>query len=425
MMGPADAVRAGGTLVDRRPGRVAAALVGLQVVGIPAVAMLTLRVFGYAHMMDPGIYYRYATSIMQGLVPYRDFAIEYPPLALLPILAPRALGLGHAMGSRAYHLLYLGESVVLSLLITGVLLRIARRAQLARPAAEVAGAYAGLALLMSPILPWRFDLFPTLATVLALAAVLAEAPLAAGVLLGIGIAAKVYPIVLLPVFGALYLARREWAALVRLGAGAVLTVAAALVPWLIVAQDRALSFVMFNRERGLQVESVGSGLLLLAHKAGLLDLSLDGRFQSIQVIAPAADAWASVSPALLGIAAIAVTVACFLRFRRDPGTDRGVPADDLAAAVLLMVATFVVCNKVFSPQYMIWLLPFAGFLRRRQLALMTAIAALTTVIAPPILGKSLVDLRLLPIVLLNVRNAALVALAVDLFRGMVSRARAT
>ena len=37
------------------------------------------------------IYYEYSLKIIQGQVPYRDFLVEYPPFALLPMLVPQIL----------------------------------------------------------------------------------------------------------------------------------------------------------------------------------------------------------------------------------------------------------------------------------------------------------------------------------------------
>ena len=45
---------------------------------------------------DVGLYRGYAQQIGDGLVPYRDFLVEYPPLALVPTVAADALGRGQS-----------------------------------------------------------------------------------------------------------------------------------------------------------------------------------------------------------------------------------------------------------------------------------------------------------------------------------------
>src|SRR5215204_7113771 len=40
----------------------------------------------------PDVFIQIADKIAEGLVPYRDFMLEYPPLALFPVALPRLAG---------------------------------------------------------------------------------------------------------------------------------------------------------------------------------------------------------------------------------------------------------------------------------------------------------------------------------------------
>src|SRR5262245_36018374 len=42
----------------------------------------------------PQVFFEMANKVARGLVPYRDFVLEYPPMALVPLTVPRLLG-GH------------------------------------------------------------------------------------------------------------------------------------------------------------------------------------------------------------------------------------------------------------------------------------------------------------------------------------------
>ena len=64
---------------------------------------------------------------------------------------------------------------------------------------------------------------------------------------------------------------------------------------------------------------------------------------------------------------------------------------------------FIVTNKVFSPQYMAWLLPFAPLLRPRQMMMFLAILVMTVIIFP-FTYNQLIALQKLPVILLNLRN---------------------
>jgi hypothetical protein len=81
----------------------------------------------------------------------------------------------------------------------------------------------------------------------------------------------------------------------------------------------------------------------------------------------------------------------------------------IAASIVAAVLALIVTNKVLSPQYLIWLLPFGALLRRGPLLLLTAACALTTLIWP-VLYEQLLALDAPVIVLLNVRNLVLCVL---------------
>jgi hypothetical protein len=59
---------------------------------------------------DLEIYARYADQIVQGRLPYRDFPVEYPPLALVPFVVPRLLALGRPLDETQYRLLFLFQN---------------------------------------------------------------------------------------------------------------------------------------------------------------------------------------------------------------------------------------------------------------------------------------------------------------------------
>lgn len=91
---------------------------------------------------------------------------------------------------------------------------------------------------------------------------------------------------------------------------------------------------------------------------------------------------------------------------------------DAAVAILL---TLLVTNKVLSPQYMIWLLPFAAPLRRQH-AYLVVLATLLTLIIFPLNYDRLIALEPALIVTLNLRNSVLVLLLAMLLIGPFGRA---
>jgi uncharacterized membrane protein len=157
----------------------------------------------------------------------------------------------------------------------------------------------------------------------------------AGVLLGLAIATKFYPLMFL---GALFLLAwrtARWRAfLVTLGA-AVGTWLAVNLPFMIFAWDGWRRFYVFSQERGVDW---GSPWLFFQNKGwpvlGEADVSTLGM--------------AALALMCLGIAVLTLGA---------PRRPR------LAQICFLALAAFMMTNKVWSPQFVLWLVPFAVLAR--------------------------------------------------------------
>jgi uncharacterized membrane protein len=188
-----------------------------------------------------------------------------------------------------------------------------------------------------------FTNFDALAVALACGGMLAFArrrPILAGVLLGLGGAAKLYPLLLVLPIVLLAVRRREAAAAVR-------TVGAAAVVWLAVNLPVALAwpdgwweFVRLNRTRPADPDSLYYALSYFTGWAGF-----DGHLGPDQ----APNTLNAVSASLL-VAACAGLVLLVAKAPRPPR---------LASLAFLIVAAFLLVNKVWSPQYSLWLVPLA------------------------------------------------------------------
>src|SRR5947208_2401904 len=125
-------------------------------------------------MEDTTVYAHYAALMKHGLVPYLNFKFEYPPLALPLFLIPGWLA------GPTWHVYE--QSFELMMLACGLATVGLGAWLLARDDVSPARLLAGVAigaltpLLIGPVIYSRFDLFPTLLTVPALAAGLARKP---------------------------------------------------------------------------------------------------------------------------------------------------------------------------------------------------------------------------------------------------------
>ena len=292
------------------------------------------------HYGDVSYYGSYARQMADGRWPYRDFFDEYPPLAQPLFLLIHALP-GSFTSAFRWTMALCGLALVVLL---------ARRTPYALVAAIAP-------LLVGPIMLNTYDLFPALLLLLAL--VVWPRERIAMVLLALAVAAKVYPLVALPI---LLLESRRVRAALGWFAGTLLLVH---LPFLLIGPGGLRFSYWVQLKRGLEVESSGAAVLLVLDRLGLYHATLrDQPPGSKNVVGATAQVVGTVST-LLVIAAV-----LFAIHRRYPhllGT---------AAAV----CGFVAFDKVFSPQYVTWLVglvPVAGTVAS---ALLLAILALTHVV---------------------------------------------
>ena len=288
---------------------------------------------------DTGLYEKYGDATVHGAVPYRDFQLEYPPAALPAFVLP---SLGHEGDRAAYDRWFDREMLVCWCL---VLLGVALISRSPVPLAVVATT----PVLLGPVMFSRFDSWPTALAILALAAFVRSWFRAAAVLLGVAIAAKLWPFVLLPVLAV----RRGWA----FAAGTVAVAAAIFLPFVVLAPGGVWHSFHQQLFRPLQIESLGGAVLIAVHRLFGTRLGVVSTFGSQNVIGPGAHVVAVVSTIFL----VAALVAVWLRGRALLPT---------AAACVLALLAF---GKVFSPQFVVWMVPFAAMVP--DLAAPTLVAA--------------------------------------------------
>lgn len=188
-----------------------------------------------------------------------------------------------------------------------------------------------------------FTNFDALAVGLATAGLLAFArgrSTAAGVLLGLGAAAKIYPLLLLLPVLLVGLRRRDPGPALRTTLATLLTWAAVNVPVALAYPAGWAEFFRVNRARAADPDSLWYVVSSFTGWPGP-----DGELAPGQV--PTVLNAAVVVLFLAACAGVAVLA------RRAPRPPR------VASLAFLVVAAFLLVNKVWSPQYSLWLVPLA------------------------------------------------------------------
>jgi Glycosyltransferase family 87 len=297
--------------------------------------------YSYAGQFQDGCYtdifpLYYAEDLAQGKVPYTGHAVEYPVLigGAMQVAAWLVRNVDQAVRGREF---FDVTVVLLAICAVAGVLATARAAgpQRGRQALMVA---LSPALILCAFINW--DLIAFALTALGMAAWAARRGVWAGVLLGLAVATKFYPVI---VFGPLLLLclrtgqLRQFAKTFGAGVAAWLAVN---LPVMIIAPSGWAYFYVFSKDRGADW---GSIWYMLEHFN--LPLVGDARLSVLNEL--------STACIVLSFAAIAVLALAAPRRPRLP------------QLCFLALAAFLITNKVWSPQYVIWLVPLAVLARPR------------------------------------------------------------
>ena len=209
-------------------------------------------------------------------------------------------------------------------------------------------------LLLGSVVLTRFDLWPIALVLAALAALLWERHRLGFGILGLAVAAKLFPAVLVPLaLSYVWQRRGRREALICLGVlGGV--VAIVFLPFVVLGADGVAYSLGRQLGRPLQVESLGSSFLLAAHHLFGLGLEMRSSHGSQNLD--------GTLPAILAtlLTAVQLGVLTWIWLRR-PAT--GAELVRWSAAALV---AFVALGKVLSPQFLIWLAPLVPLVAGRR-----------------------------------------------------------
>ena len=308
--------------------------------------------------------------------------VEYPPLTLLPFSLPLLMPLAY------YQWAFALLMSLVSLLAYWLLLRYGPRGS-----APIFALYLFIGALA--IAQARFDLIPATLSLISLIAAERKHWSAAYIALAFGVLMKIYPLLLLP---ALFIAEqqayqklpllerltsqgslrafflmllktaREWQwkhcqiflciVLGISGAFALLNFHAAVI-----------SQINYFIQRPVQIETTDSTLLWLAKGQGF-PLQFIFSFGSINSLSPLSGIVSRFSSACFLLGCIYIL---WLQWQRKL---------DVTQTAIALLLLFIATNKVFSPQYLIWLIPllaYAGAFDMLWIVLWGAISLLTMV----------------------------------------------
>lgn len=333
-------------------------------------------------------YYGAHQALVAHLLPYRQFRWEYPPGTLLNVWLP-----GVRLAPDKFLLVFIFQMLVLDAAILAGLRRLAHGNQDRVLPASWLWIAAGPALLAVPLV--RNDLSACALVVWGFVALAERRFRLAGIVLAGAVLVKLWPAVILV----------AWLRRMRLGRRRLVTAAAgttALCAGLLAwagALGTALVYVgRYQGGRGLEVESTAAIPELWAAIARGAQTTFVHSYGSFGLAGSATAATVTTWLGALFMAAVLLH-----RGRQERGDLSSVAARSAAAVGILLLSA-----KVFSPQYLIWLVTVAacsaalGRFRWREGGLLLLTCALTGWIYPVLFPRLLTG-DVLPVAVLSVR----------------------
>lgn len=362
------------------------ALVAAAVGGVRALMVATTRLPNG----DVTEYHTYALAFWTHMPLFTSLPVEYPPLAILPFSLTLVPPLKDFQSIFTW---WMGAATLVGYL--GFRRVSGWRRALAYLVYLLIGAAGTLVA--------RFDIFPALATVGALWAAQRRHFATAYLLLAAGVLLKLYPAFLAPLvvieqwralvvrFGEAdgpgawpggagwrgWLSRARWAWLARTRATRHTAEGAALFAGVVALgfflaysldPSGALTEFQYAGARPLQIESTPAALLWIGSILGI-PAHADFSFVSLNYVGP-------LDVVLKPLSTLSLVAGCLWVYLRLARGRLG-----LAQSFLALLCVVTITNKIFSPQYMIWVTPFVAEVYGFDL-LWLLICALTTLIFP-------------------------------------------
>ncbi|MFA6332608.1 MAG: hypothetical protein WCX22_06630, partial [Methanoregula sp.] len=284
---------------------------------------------------DTNLYYWYATSLTWGQIPYSSYYVPYPQFFFIPLL----IALVPVLVVKSYTVFILTWSALMVIvdMATLVLVYSVAGKLWGRDRAFLCGLLYATAISAAFFIPITYDVVPSFLLILSLWMYLYRSELAGFLLATAGLLTKWYPAFALPYFLLHGLKTgKSWRDFILPIALSGLLVLVTVVPFVLINTGEFIRTYTIHFGRTPEVNSAICYLDTLFSFLGHVEL-----FRSLTILLVLAGELALV----------------YWYFRH---LDSGPQA--LIGCIFLAIFTFVLANKVFSTNYIIWLVPFLSLL---------------------------------------------------------------
>lgn len=370
---------------------------------------------------DIPIYSRYSDNILDGQTPYKEFEVEYPPLALLFVVIPglltKILG-GYLVNYRLVMMLFdLGNIWLIN--------------RLANYSTENPGTIAFKSLLIYLILSGlafqllydRFDIAVAFMILLGVYfAVIKDVWFGTYLMIWMAVLAKVFPVILFPLFlmAQAKIKREKHKFIIDFAFASLSFLGVIILSYLLFGSWWG-SILVYHGGRGIQIESMYGMIASVAALFGV-PYSINHNFGSFNIENSFTSFLTTLSP-FVALAAILFGYYWYYQIS-SYSKDKMNVNKALISGILIVLLMFIIANKVISPQYLLWLYPFVSiyYLHSKSTAypiVCWLFVAIITMILFPYYYPDMVMHRPIGVGLLIARNLSLLFAAAFLGRSIL------
>ncbi len=314
------------------------------------VVTLVYGLFFNSFESDVKNYYDNISQLLDNhLMPYSEYTLEYPPLSLAFLIIPKLL----SWNFESFAVFFSIEAVIAAFFCFLFVMKISDRIGFNRLAAL-------LIIILTIVAANKFivsrnDIFAVLFVVISMYLFMRKNYVSSSILLTCATFIKIYPIILIPIFAIILFTKKDWKNT------AIFFIIAAVVgliielPFLINDPSSAFAYLTYHSDRGLQVESVTSSLLMIVNLFFPIIDGIEVKYGSLSLIGDIPDAIAGVMDYLL-MGALVLS-ALFMIYRLwSQKNDEKKEFQMLALMSIIIVSIFIIFSKVYSAQYVLWIL---------------------------------------------------------------------
>jgi len=296
-------------------------------------------------------------------MPYKDFTVGYPPFALIFFLIPSIF----TSDLNTYVVLFGAEMVILALIALYFMLKLAEKAKMNKYAVTIL--YMAFILIYFNQMIKKFDIAVMMLTIISIYMFCEKRYVSSYAMMTIAVFTKVYPIFLIPVLVIMNLTnkddpKRKKNALRGLTTFVVIMAMPVLIFLLMDGSfDSLISLLYSQSDRGFQVESIIGVIIQCLGDLKFTTVNIVPSCETYDVISPISNSIIKIWP-ILFIGAILIIYALIYNHARKNRLTSTYREDlrNIAMYSTAVLIIFILVNKVFSTQYIIWLYPLLPFL---------------------------------------------------------------